>query len=156
MIGEIPRQFPPAAPSEALSHDWNKYRDGVIAVAGVDTNIRIFDLRNTREPSAILSGHRYAVRRVAWSPHLSDTLLSASYDMSIRVWTDGTTPGPQAYGQPGSGPRQLGQFDRHTEFCTGVDWCLFGAEGWCASTAWDQRLCVWDVRRNLGVPNGPQ
>lgn len=44
----------------------------------------------------------------------------------------------------------MGQMDRHTEFCTGVDWCLFGAEGWCASTAWDQRLCVWDVRNFIG------
>ena len=40
--------------------------------------------------------------------------------------------------------------DRHTEFATGVDWCLFGAEGWCASTAWDERVLVWDVRAVMG------
>jgi peroxin-7 len=44
------------------------------------------------------------------------------------------------------GPRELGSMDAHTEFVTGVDWCLFGAEGWVASTAWDERVLVWDVR----------
>ena len=42
--------------------------------------------------------------------------------------------------------RQMGVMGLHTEFVTGVDWCLFGAEGWCASCGWDERLLVWDVR----------
>lgn len=45
--------------------------------------------------------------------------------------------------------RQLGRMDRHTEFVGAVDWCLFG-EGWCASTAWDERLLVWDSRTAMG------
>jgi peroxin-7 len=95
----------------------------------------------------VLVGHGFAVRKIAWSPHLSDVILSASYDMTCRVWTDGTSqnshPGIAGAGQ---GPRQLGEMGVHTEFVTGVDWCLFGTEGWCASTAWDQRLLIWDVR----------
>lgn len=139
-------------PTEALTHDWNKYRSTVIATGGVDRLIRTFDIRNLASgPIAVLPGHDYAVRRLSWSPHLSDLLLSASYDMSCRVWTDGTAmgngqqqqmPDPMAFG----GGRQLGHMDRHTEFVTGVDWCLFGAEGWCASTAWDERVLCWDVR----------
>ncbi len=39
---------------------------------------------------------------------------------------------------------------RHTEFVTGVDWCLFGAEGWAASCGWDERVCVWDARAVCG------
>lgn len=46
--------------------------------------------------------------------------------------------------------KQLGVMGRHTEFVTGVDWCLFGSEGWCASCAWDERLLVWDVRAVMG------
>ncbi|KAK6591653.1 WD repeat domain-containing protein [Botrytis cinerea] len=127
-----------SAPNEVLTHDWNKYRDGVIATGGVDRAIRTFDLRNAGGgPVAVLEGHEYAVRKLVWSPHLSDTLLSASYDMSCRIWTDGT--------MNATIPRQIGRMDAHTEFVHGVDWCLFG-EGWCASTAWDERLLVWDVR----------
>lgn len=141
-------------PSEVLTHDWNKYRDTVIATAGVDTVIRTFDFRNPNAgPAAVLPGHQYAVRKISWSPHLSDVLLSASYDMTCRVWTDGTSAAgqgpkdPMAYG----GGRELGRMGRHTEFVTGVDWCMFGAEGWCTSCAWDERVLVWDVRAVMGA-----
>lgn len=160
-----PGVAPPAGipPSEALTHDWNKYRDSVLATAGVDRAIRSFDIRAPGQgPVAVLPGHEYAVRRVAWSPHLSDVLLSASYDMTCRVWTDGTAVGfggggaakeaqmgmadPMVFG----GGRELGRMGRHTEFVTGVDWCLFGAEGWAASCGWDERVLIWDVRETMG------
>lgn len=137
-----------APPSEALTHDWNKYRPNIVAVAGVDTLIRVFDTRNPRQPVSIMAGHEYAVRRIAYSPHHTDVLLSASYDMSIRVWGDGTLDADLGLLTPGGGAssgREMGRFDGHTEFCAGVDWCLFGDQGWVASTAWDGRLCVWDI-----------
>jgi peroxin-7 len=75
---------------------------------------------------------------------MSDMLLSASYDMTCRVWTDSS-----AVGVGNSNPNARvddpmtrdGQ-DGHTEFVTGVDWCMFGAEGWCASTRWDKKVLV--------------
>ncbi|KAF2436247.1 WD40 repeat-like protein [Tothia fuscella] len=141
-------------PSEALTHDWNKYRDTVIATGGVDRIIRTFDIRASGQgPMAVLPGHEYAVRKVSWSPHLADVLLSASYDMTCRVWTDGSAMGAKA--EPGNpmafgGGREMGRMGVHTEFATGVDWCLFGAEGWCASTGWDERVLIWDVRAMMG------
>ncbi|KAI4119639.1 MAG: hypothetical protein LQ341_007592, partial [Variospora aurantia] len=151
------------------------YRSPIIAAAGVDRLVRTFDIRSPAQgPLAVLPGHQYAVRKVAWSPHLSDVLLSASYDMTCRVWTDGSAVGldgsgqqQQQQGEEGQGGgirmgmgdpsslafgvgRQLGQMERHTEFVMGVDWCLFGAEGWCASVGWDERLLVWDVRAVIG------
>ncbi|KAN0104739.1 WD40 repeat-like protein [Hyaloscypha variabilis] len=137
---------PPTQPAEALTHDWNKYRDTVIAVAGVDTVIRTFDLRNPRQPMVQLRGHEYAVRRLAWSPHVSDCLISGSYDMSVKLWTDGTVAGSYGAHPNLRSPRELGSMEAHTEFACGVDWCLFGAEGWVASTSWDSRVLVWDVR----------
>ena len=134
----------PVGPTECLTHDWNKYRDSVLATAGVDGVIRTFDLRNPSGPVNMLRGHEYAVRKLSWSPHLSDVLLSASYDMSCRVWTDGSDV---AKGGGGAGMgTEMGRMDRHTEFAMGVDWCLFGAEGWCATCAWDERVLIWDVR----------
>jgi len=132
--------------TECLTHDWNKYRDTVVATAGVDGVVRVFDIRNPGAgPVSMLGGHEYAVRKVAWSPHLPDVLLSASYDMTCRVWTDGSSLGVQG---PGNGARgkEMGRMEGHTEFAMGVDWCLFGAEGWCATCAWDERVLVWDVR----------
>lgn len=126
--------FPPA---EVLWHDWNKYRSTVVATASADRVIRTFDIRLPKGPLLLLQGHEYAVRKVVWSPHLSDVLLSASYDMTCRVWSDG---GNEVVA------RELGRMGRHTEFVFGVDWCMFGSEGWAASCGWDERLCVWDAR----------
>lgn len=141
---------------EVLAQDWNKYRPELLATAGVDRVIRTWDLRNPGAPVTELHGHEYAVRRIAWSPHWPDVILSASYDMSVRVWSDGSNGVPQ--GVPGMGAmpgaagtgRLLGVMDRHTEFCAGVDWCLFGGEGWAASTGWDEMVWVWDVGSIMG------
>ena len=121
--------------SECLTHDWNKYRGGIIATGSVDTKVRTFDMRSTNKgPVSIMHGHRYAVRKVTWSPHNDNTLVSGGYDMSARVWNDIPPP-----------PREIARMDAHTEFVTGLDWCLFGSQGWIASTAWDSTVRIWDV-----------
>lgn len=107
--------------------------------------IRTFDIRQPTGPLQLLQGHEYAVRKVAWSPHLPDLLLSASYDMTCRMWSDGGSgPGGKDTGM--MLPRELGRMSRHTEFVTGVDWCLFGSQGWAASCGWDEKVCVFDAR----------
>jgi len=149
-----------AVPAEVLTHDWNKYNDTVIATAGVDRTIRTFDLRNpTGGPLSVMVGHEYAVKRIAWSPHARDILVSASYDMTVRVWTDGSTMPPAVAVAPGPAHHpaentirsgvQLGLMNRHTEFATGVDWCLFGSGGWVASVGWDERVLLWDAHTLL-------
>ncbi|KAI1327147.1 WD repeat domain-containing protein [Xylariaceae sp. FL0255] len=141
---------PPAMPAEILTHDWNKYRDTVVATGGVDRVIRTFDIRNpTAGPSSIMMGHDYAVRRLAWSPHAADILLSASYDMTVRLWTDGSTMATDNNVSPVKPGLQLGVMNRHTEFVTGVDWCLFGVGGWVATVGWDERLLLWDASMML-------
>ncbi|KAI0171880.1 peroxisomal targeting signal 2 receptor [Hypoxylon sp. FL1284] len=145
---------PPTPPAEVLTHDWNKYSQTVIATGGVDKAIRTFDVRSPAAgPASLMAGHEYAVRRLAWSPHARDVLVSASYDMTVRLWTDGSTMPQQQHQQqlpaacrPGI---QLGVMNRHTEFATGVDWCLFGAGGWVASVGWDERVLLWDANRLL-------
>jgi peroxin-7 len=151
------QQHPAAMPGEVLTHDWNKYHDAVVATGGVDRAIRTFDLRNPAGgPTALLLGHEYAVRRLAWSPHAADVLLSASYDMTARLWTDGSTmaaPPPDlgvgvgvgAAPVPARAGRQLGIMNRHTEFVVGLDWCLFGVGGWVATVGWDERVLLWDA-----------
>jgi len=44
----------------------------------------------------------------------------------------------------------MGVMDRHTEFWTGVNWCLFGGEGWAASAGGGQAIWVQDVRGSMG------
>jgi len=150
LVALIPVHAPPAAgPAEVLTHDWNKYSDTVVATAGVDRVLRTFDVRSPAAgPLAAMHGHQYAVRRIAWSPHHRDVLLSASYDMTVRLWADGSAGAPPAPG-PAKAGSELGLMNRHTEFVTGVDWCLFGEGGWVASVAWDERVLLWDAGQFL-------
>ena len=75
----LPPQPASSPPSEALTHDWNKYRPSIIAAAGVDRTIRTFDIRAPQQgPMSVMIGHEYAIRKLSWSPHLSHLLLSAS------------------------------------------------------------------------------
>jgi peroxin-7 len=142
-----------APPSECLTHDWNKYRGTVVATAGVDRTIRTFDIRSPQQgPLSVMLGHQYAVKKVTWSPHISNMLLSASYDGTCRVWTDRSDAPIGDRDAMRSGPvgtvigAELGCMTAHNEFVHGVDWCLFGSEGWCASVGWDEKVWVWDVR----------
>lgn len=62
---------------EILSIDFNKY-DEKIATASIDKSIKLWDLRMLKQPTNVLLGHRYAVRKVRFSPHEGNILLSAS------------------------------------------------------------------------------
>lgn len=162
---------------EALTVDWNKYASTVLATGGVDKAVKIWDIRmvpavkTNNDLSALgglgqrpvplnhgivspgneLLGHDYAVRKVAWSPHSADNLLSTSYDMTARVWND-KFAGDRSQ-QPGMGSRYLNRinhgngminvFNNHTEFVMGADWSLWGEPGWVATVGWDEMLYVW-------------
>ena len=87
----------PASGTELLSIDWNKYRPFVLASAGVDKVVKIWDCRmaSTVPPTSQsvggtcelqLPGHEYAVRKVQWSPRRADILATASYDMTCRMY----------------------------------------------------------------------
>ena len=86
----------PAAPSEELALDWNKYRPFVLASAGIDKTVKIWDCRMLQlgggSTNAVggqcenrLLGHEYAIRKLQWSPHRPDLLASGSYDMTCRM-----------------------------------------------------------------------
>lgn len=144
---------------EVLSCDFNKYRPTVIATASVDKSIKIWDLRMIPDlqhhsvahknkvgpsPRNKLIGHDFAVRKVQWSPHASDILLSCSYDMTCRVWrdlTDETAPFMSGM-RMRHGDALINQFDAHSEFVLGCDWSLWG-RGFVASTGWDEMVYVW-------------
>lgn len=144
---------------ECLSCDWNKYRTTVVASAGTDKSVRIWDLRmipsvelggprpyQTRGPTPFnqLLGHEFAVRKVLWSPHSSQELLSASYDMTTRVWTDQLGEKGR-FNAPNGGCK--GVMSRHKEFVIGCDYSLWGEPGWAATTGWDEMVYVWDTKR---------
>ncbi|CAN0404694.1 unnamed protein product [Ectocarpus sp. 8 AP-2014] len=85
--------------------------------------------------------HRYAVKRLRFSPHQSGVLATASYDTSVILWDTKITPPPAGTGGQGS-PRLLDRCVGHTEFVAGVTFSLFEPR-LMATCAWDRRLCFW-------------
>ena len=67
----------PAHAQEVLCCDFNKYED-IVATGSGDNTIRLWDLRNVARPVNVLPGHRYAVKRVKFSPWDAQHLLSCS------------------------------------------------------------------------------
>lgn len=118
--------------------------------------VRLWDLRRPSGPLALFAGqqsggggHRYAVRRVRFSPHAPALLLSASYDTTVCLWD--TAAAPQAVGS--GGPAGAGgalltaaaparRYTHHSEFVVGLEWSLF-EEGVAASCGWDSSLVCW-------------
>lgn len=141
---------------EALSCTWNQYKSTIVASAGTDKSIRIWDLRmipansqmNIRGPTPVneLLGHEFAVRKVQWSPHDSQELLSVSYDMTARVWRDESGEGAR-YLKNNLGRGCKGIMGAHKEFVIGCDYSLWGEPGWVATTGWDEMVHVWDSKR---------
>ncbi|OCB90741.1 WD40 repeat-like protein [Sanghuangporus baumii] len=141
---------PPRGPAEMLTLDWNKYRPLVLAGAGTDKAIRVWDCRMLKVAGgpgsgpgpentlvggvceADMLGHEYAVRKVQWSPHHADVLATASYDMTCRIWSTNSPPGR---------PPLLHIQDAHTEFVVGCSWSLYD-EGLLASCGWDSRVIL--------------
>lgn len=149
---------------EALSCDWNRYKPTIVASAGTDKSVRIWDLRmitkidqpnlqlpmpayHIRGPTPLneLLGHEFAVRKVAWLPHDPQELLSTSYDMSARVWKDQLNERARFLNNGSSGCR--GVMRQHREFVIGCDYSLWGEPGWAATTGWDEMVYVWDTKR---------
>ncbi|KAL7664583.1 Peroxin-7 [[Candida] zeylanoides] len=149
---------------EALACDWNKYKPTVIASGGTDKSVRVWDLRmiakldqpaghapmpayHTRGPTPLnqMLGHEFAVRKVVWSPHDAQELMSTSYDMSCRVWHDKSNEKARFLNMADGSCK--GVMRAHKEFTVGCDYSLWGEPGWAASTGWDEMVYVWDSKR---------
>jgi peroxin-7 len=120
-------------PAEVLTLDWNKYQEFAYVTGCVDKAIRMWDLRNPRQPITELYGHQYAVRKVKCSPHNEKVIASVSYDRSYCLW-DLSRPGDPL----------VERSEHHTEFCVGLDFNLF-IEGMIATCGWDSFVAVWKI-----------
>lgn len=149
---------------EALSCDWNKYKSTIVASGGTDKSVRIWDLRmitkidqpnshspmpayHIRGPTPLneMLGHEFAVRKVLFSPHDSQELISTSYDMTCRVWRD-MSDEKARFLNVAEGNNK-GVMRAHKEFTIGCDYSLWGEPGWAVSTGWDEMVYVWDSKR---------
>ena len=128
--------------SEILSVDWNKYRDTVLVTGSVDRQVNVWDIRNGSVPVSCFSDHQLAVRRVRFSPFSDSLILSASYDMTVKLWSVGTM-------------QQVDSYSHHTEFVIGIDFSNFERD-LVASTSWDRTVGMWKLGGGSSLPPAQQ
>ncbi|KAF0852832.1 Type II secretion system (T2SS)-associated protein Gcp3 [Andalucia godoyi] len=110
----------------------NPFLEYVVAVAGFDHGVRVFDLRMSgRGPFALYEqAHFGTVSSLKWSPHDESLLASGSHDRTLRLWDiraglqnrsvmTSSLPN-RAYGIEPS----LGKPQKVEDWVTGVDWSL--------------------------------
>jgi len=85
-----------------------------------------------KQPVMRLGGHRYAVKKVKFSPHHQNWLVSGSYDMTVSVWDLGVQEVPLSKIHAG-----------HSEFVTGLDFSMHMPDV-VSSCSWDSSLYVFD------------
>ena len=115
--------------ADVLCCDWSKHDTNICAIGYSSGLIEIRDFRNMSKPTckSLDAAHKYAVKRVRFSPHHPGLLASASYDMCTKLWKiDGSASGLVEEGR------------NHSEFAYGLDF----------DPKVDNRLvdCGWDKR----------
>lgn len=76
-----------------LDTDWNPFNDHVLASAGEDGRILIWNVPkdpaspdHERTPAGELKGHDRRIIDLAWHPTAENVLASGSHDLTVRVW----------------------------------------------------------------------
>lgn len=100
---------------ELLTCDWSKYDPNHLFTAGVDTNVRLWDIRQLSAPVLVMGGHTQAVRRLKCDPFQGNIVATCSYDFTVRIWDIGRVQS--------STPPLLETVSHHSEFAFGLDLC---------------------------------
>lgn len=133
-------------PGAVIGVDWHGTRDGLLATACQDGQVRLYFLTEPGMPlqasgtldgvpQVILSGHEARVFNIAFHPLCPMLIASGSDDKTVRVWN---------WQPENSGSQELRRMGGHTAYVRGLLWhselahILF-------SGSWDATIRVWNV-----------
>lgn len=83
----------PGHTGPVLDTDWNPFNENVLASAGEDGRILIWNIPDNPEsqvgermPAGELQGHDRRIIDLAWHPAAENVLASGSHDLTVRLW----------------------------------------------------------------------
>ncbi|XP_046355097.2 coronin-7-like [Haliotis rufescens] len=139
--GRLPDSGIPALQngSKVMDFSWDPFDNHRLAVACDDAKIRIWTIpengitENMTEVDLNLRGHMEKIYFVRFHPLARDILVSASYDMTVRIWdlTDGS---------------EVMQLEGHTDAVFCFAWSPDGDQ--CATVCKDGKVRVFEPRKS--------
>ncbi|CAD7704086.1 unnamed protein product [Ostreobium quekettii] len=129
--------------------DFAGQQQGQLATCGDDCAIRIWDLRQMKEPTQLskLNGHSHWVWKCRFNPHHNQLLLSSSSDSLVLLWST-KSAGTAPEGSPkGTSPRcaviddKAHTYDDHEDSVYGLAWSCVEPFVF-ASVSYDGRVVV--------------
>ncbi|KAG0229697.1 Coronin-like protein crn1 [Actinomortierella wolfii] len=146
MTGKVPDSLPLYRGHSAavLDTDFSPFNDHLIASCAEDSKVFIYSIpeelgEEDVEPVVRLSSHGRKVGQVAFNPVAENVLLSASADLTMRLWDI----------EKGVEKQEI---TGHTEIIQSVSWNYNGTL--VATTCRDKKIRVFDVRANKVVQQG--
>lgn len=65
---------------------FSKHSHNLLAAAGTDSNVYIYDMRNISKPLHSMSGHEDSVTSLEFSPHQDGLITSSASDRRVIMW----------------------------------------------------------------------
>ncbi|AGO11277.1 AaceriACR017Wp [[Ashbya] aceris (nom. inval.)] len=78
------KKLPTASPFNTLA--FSKHSRNLLAAAGVDSQIYLYDMRDMSSPLHVMSGHQDSVTTVEFSPHTDGIICSSGSDRRAIIW----------------------------------------------------------------------
>ncbi|KAI9222336.1 histone-binding protein RBBP4-like protein [Blastocladiella britannica] len=98
---------PDAHDAEINAVDFNPAIEFLVATAGNDAAVKLWDTRNLRRSVATLEGHKADIVSVTWNPHDPAVLATASVDRRVHVWDTARIGEEQSPEDAEDGPPEL-------------------------------------------------
>ncbi|KAG0240636.1 Coronin-like protein crn1 [Mortierella sp. GBA43] len=140
MTGKLPENLPLCRGHSApvLDTDFSPFNDYLVASGSEDSKVFIYNLpdelgEEDMEPVVRLTTHQRKVGQVLFNPVAENVLLSASTDLTMKLWDI----------EKGAEKQEI---TGHTEIIQGVTWNYNGTL--VATTCRDKKLRIFDVRSN--------
>lgn len=133
---------------------FSKFSNYLFALGGEDSNVYLYDLRNTSRQLHVMMGHQKPITNVEWDPFHENVIASSSTDRRIILWDIHKIGEEQQPDEAEDGvPELIMMHGGHTggvndfQFSNEIPWCI-------ASCSDDNIVHVWKVSRKVLEENG--